>query len=826
MNPLYSPSCCSGNPWAWFCLFFGIAVSPLTASDISANLLQNPGFEDTNDWSANWKIENTAKNGESYFYHIDNENMGHVFMPPRTGKNAIEIYSSDRITRLSQKVELPSPGKYRVSAYGVIQGAGDDHQLRIGLGDQVHVLPAVSLAYRNYYADFDVKIAGPLEVSFVSSSLGMTLDDITLTKLPENGAPALPHLYFDLFPGSKQRSNGFQSYFVNQSQWVDFAVTCMDPSRLRHPKLNLYVPPSVKLSGLNEEMLARWKANATTDSTVHEEEASLNGIAYRKYSFYLPRFVEGDAEPLEFGGLWVEVPSGRKDHFLVEFEDQGERFPLQEITLIPVQPPSRQATPKKIRTVAYEVQDWRQDPAQSLQNIPRQFALMGLNTWSDYGLNGITTGPSAVAVREPEEKVREEASRHYGVTEFWPNFSELLQTDAGVDYGNVSAGCPDKDMFVTRADGTIDASFYNTRYAAHGGTAWANSALLAYQIALGRPHDLQLGYTNTGITTDALEFLRISYDPTTLKGFAARNKLNPDEVTIQSVQGPWKDLWLSYNIQLYAELVKTFAEGLHKIDPSAKVINTAGSFGPEGCGDRPLTEQSEWAQSADYTMPQWYGFMRSYSDEFYQQLLQGAQAKVYGKETGHADVIPLLDISMGYDLEDPLAVRFKIFDLLSASSAVKGIGYYQGYRAFTDAAFMAGLSQADTLLADVEDYYATGEKMEIGAIFIPEIKMPMITTTVRIHKLNRDGRLALLTIVTHCNKPLGEQGTLEISLPDLLGLPAASIREGDWVLIDRLSHIVVPFSSKVPVDTRSSHNLALLEIASAAWVAQHPGAIP
>jgi len=140
---------------------------------------------------------------------------------------------------------------------------------------------------------------------------------------------------------------------------------------------------------------------------------------------------------------------------------------------------------------------------------------------------------------------------------------------------------------------------------------------------------------------------------------------------------------------------------------------------------------------------------------------------------------------MGYDLEDPLTLRFKMFDLLSTSSVVKGIGYYQGYRAFSDAAFMAGLSQVHTLLADVEDYYADGERVDASATFIPEakseekagFKKTPITTVVRIHKLNREGRLALLTIVTHCNKPMGEEGTVKINLPDLLKLPAASIED-------------------------------------------------
>jgi hypothetical protein len=130
---------------------------------------------------------------------------------------------------------------------------------------------------------------------------------------------------------------------------------------------------------------------------------------------------------------------------------------------------------------------------------------------------------------------------------------------------------------------------------------------------------------------------------------------------------------------------------------------------------------------------------------------------------------------------------------------------------------MAGLSQAHTILADVEDYYSVGTKTDIGAIFIPEVKNPTITTTVRIHKLNREARLALITIVTHSNKSLGEPGTLEINLPELLGLPATSVHAKDWVLIDRLSNTIIPFNSKIHMDTRFGNNLALLEISSQAY---------
>ena len=167
---------------------------------------------------------------------------------------------------------------------------------------------------------------------------------------------------------------------------------------------------------------------AAKDATVHMESALLNGTPYQRYSFALPRFIEGIDKPLDFGGFWIQVASGGKASFFVEFEDQGRRYPAQKIVLNTVHLPKRHSTPRKIRTVAFDAQDWRQSFAQRLENLPRQFALMGLNTWSDYGLYG-TTAVTGTTALSPEDMVRHEACRHFGVTEFWPNFSSLLQTD-------------------------------------------------------------------------------------------------------------------------------------------------------------------------------------------------------------------------------------------------------------------------------------------------------------------------------------------------------------------------------------------------------------
>jgi hypothetical protein len=278
-------------------------------------------------------------------------------------------------------------------------------------------------------------------------------------------------------------------------------------------------------------------------------------------------------------------------------------------------------------------------------------------------------------------------------------------------------------------------------------------------------------------------------------------------------------------------VARNLADALREVDLKVTVVNTEGSFGPGGSGSLPLPLQMEWAKSYDITMPQWYGPMRFYGPYFHDELEKGDAAKVYGRQNGYADVIPLLNVSMGYGLEDPAALRFKLFDFLSTSPAIKGVGYYIASNAFTDAKFMAGLSRVHTLLADVEDYYVDGRRPENIATFTPTTAKPApipgmdsdgqetmidpeVKTTVRVHQLNRAGRLALITIVSHSNQAVGQAGRLR------LDLKALGIGGKGYALFDVLSDSKAPLRTlkpneslvEVPVNTGATNNLALLEI--------------
>ena len=808
-----------------------VASSSLFAEGVETNLLKNPGFEDSENWLSHWKVENTRNDGPPYVYPIGlHGNGGHLVALPYRGEHAIEIYSAGRVTRLSQTVPLTA-GKYRVTAQACIQGGGDSHQLLISLGEQTRSLPVVAMDYRLYFADFSVTNAGEHRVSFVSSQLGMALDELTLTKFAddETHSPPPPHLLFDLVPSSPQRSRGIQTCLEGQPQWIDFSISCIAPERLGNPRLRLTAPQRVKVLGFNTEFLKAYRAPQTTDASVRVAEVLRDGELSNEYSFAVPRFAWGVDKPLQVGGFWVEVPPGDVSKLIVELEDNGRVFPAREITLVPVSEPWRHATPRKFLTVAYSVQNWRQSPPQRLAALPRQFAMMGFNVWSDYGLTATS------AVSDPltaDEQVRSKAFREFGVTEFWPNSSNMFQTDGGGQYPNLAGKVADADEHAVKGDGTTDKAHYNMRFVARNGVAWRDSVLAAYQTTLTRPAQSKLPFTNNGLINDGLEGLLFSYDKTTLADFANTAKIDPQDATVENLNGKFKPQWLSYNMALYNQIVRHWAEALRQIDPQAKTVNTLGTFGPIGARESlPVPEQMPWAKAVDYTMPQWYGSMGFYGSHFHDQLMSGVAQKVYGKQNGYADVIPLLNVSMSVGLEDPRTLRFKLFDLVSASSVVRGIGYYIATHAFADGRFMAELSRAHTLLAETEDYYADGKRSAEFAAFVAadaesptvealgldgkptRIKMD-IRTSARTHVLDRSGRIALFTVITHCNGPIGQSGTLKLS-PSFLEKHASD--PSRLVMIDWLRHRILPFAPELPVDTTQTANMALFEIAEKDW---------
>lgn len=794
--------------------FLIAVICVLLALSVSAQgLLTNPGFEDPAGWSKGWTIENLANNGAPYVYHLTAIGGGHGKARPHSGDHAIEIYSSDRVTRLSQQVTL-EPGTYRLAVWARNNGGSIDPQLRLMVGGQSVTVPVLSDHYRQYFADFEVKQAGPQLVAFQSVTLGLALDDISLTKLA-GGEATPPYLFFDLSPTSEERSSGVQMYLRGQKQWLNFTVSTDAPKLVKKPVLRITAPNDVIVSGFNAFILDRWR-RAGSDPVLTQSSVLRDRDSYNVYEVLVPRFVNGEASPVSFGGCWVEVPGGGDEMLTLELLDGGQLVSSETVQLQPIDPPAQQATPQRLKVVFYGVQEWKMSPAERLAALPRQFAMMGGNVWSDYTI----TQPTTPATPVIDDLVRERAAKDFGVKEFWPNYSSLLETGEGISaWGSVADQYHDPDMFIVSADGTVNSHVYNLRYAANKGEAWMKSAILSHQKTLSRPKDISLSYRNDGFITDALEGVPVSYDKTTLADFARQAGLDPVAVTVETVRG--NKQWLQYNMKLYAQVAANLAEAIRQVDPRAVVVNTAGALGPGGVGSLTPQEQASWAKAYDYTMPQWYA-NNFFGDAYYNELQTGIKAGVYGKANGYADVIPLWDISMGAGLNDVLSLRFLSFDLLSASPVVKGIGYYIGTNAFADARTMVGLSQMDTLLAYVEDYYVLGQPAS-GATFEPapggvkpivamdpEGKQteltPKVETSVRVHKLGKGGRVVLLTIISHCNQGVGERGRLKL---DLKALGADPKRD---VLYDLLTRETLKLEPVIEIDTSKTGNMGLLEI--------------
>lgn len=789
------------------------------------NLLKNSGFEDAA--LSGWTIENTKDNGDPYYYRLGESGGGHGKGGPYEGKSALEIYSSGRVTRLSQTVKL-TPGKYRLSLRARNQGF-PFQSLEIVLGDEKRIFSTPSMVYRHYWTDFDISNEGEHTLAFTSSSGGIALDNITLVPLKdgEESAEDPPLVFFDLLPTSTSRSEGLQTCLAGQPQWLNFTVSCLDPKKITHPILHFLIPPGVTFSGLNSAVFKRYRAAESDDGSVQITEEVRDGIPYQKYSIALPRFDNTDS--IALGGAWVRIASGKEATMRVEIEDGGRIGFAQDITLKAVDEPGRQATPKKIAILAYHVQDWKQSLPESMEALPRQFQMMGFNIWSDYGLhpyNGLES-------EDKEEQVRVKAWKEHGVRQFWPNFASHLETQAGRHYPDFTAQSAEPDRFLVKADGTVDRSQYNMRYAAAGGKTWQDSVLASYIATLLRPRTAQLPYTYDGFINDGLERMVSSYDPTTLKEFAETLPEDSRSFTVADLSERLKMKWLSYQVTLYAECVKRWSQALHQASPGVKTVITASSFGPIGSTDLPMQKQMLWAKDVDITMPQWYGFMRYYGSHWHDVLEEGIRKGLYGRENGYADVIPLLNVSMDVNLEDPKTLRFKMFDLLSTSPVVKGIGFYSAYNAFADAQFMIGLSEANTLLADVEDYYVEGKKREDVAYFVaqgdtrPQVeslgmegftvkKQADISTSVRVHMLENKDRIALLTVISHCNDGIGERG--------IISLDRDFVEKQDrsrLVILDRLNGKVLPFASEIEVDTNPTANMALLEIVSKEYAKKH-----
>lgn len=783
------------------------------------NLLRNPGFEDPAGWLQDWDLGKVDPQGPLYSYHLRQNGGGHGNARPHEGVHALEIYSAN--TRLRQNAQV-EPGEYLLTVWARNNGDSGAPRLILSLGDQQRRVAVLSDRYRLYYARFEVKAAAEAPVSLISTSLGIAVDDLVLRRLSPGEALPKEYLYLDLQAAGGERSDNVQTYLKGMRLWFSFTVTCLDPPRLAQEEISITVPAAVKLSGLNGTLINSYRPFALPEAKITVEQGKDGETTYR---FPCPRFVQGPENPLDFGGCFLQVPSREKSWVKLSIADRGAVVSEETITLLPLDPPVRQRTPRLVKTFSYGVQDWKTDTDGKIATLPAQFKLMGLNVWSDY------QGPGPKELGDPtgEDLVRAQAARA-GVTEFWPNYSQLLSGASAEGcwyWGSGPRANDDPDMYIVRADGSVDKDHFNMRYAAGNGRIFVETVLQAHQRLMRRPVDLKLPYTYSGFVTDALEGFYPSYDATTLADFAQKASLDPAKVTPASANGEYRKQWASYNNALYAGVAARLAEALREVNPAVKMVNTAGPFGAQAGGDElPLDEQMLWGRAYDYNMMQWYS-LRYFGSMYSDIIAQGVAAKVYGKENGYPDVLPLLCNSMNVQTEDLTCIRFKVIDLLSTSPVVKGIGYYIGTNAFADARWMVGISGVHTLVADVEDYYQTGKRADemVKAEKLPggikqiegmdeagqqTVLTPTVETACRVHILNRNGRRALLTLVSHSNQGVGEKLKLTLDLK-ALGADAKTC-----LLVDHLARKAVPLTATVTVDTSKTGSLAVLEIAEAA----------
>ena len=785
----------------------------------TANLLANPGFEDPAGWLQGWQVERVNPQGALYHYHLRAGGGGHGDAVPHGGAHALEVYSAN--TRLRQRVRV-EPGRYLLTLWTRNNGDSGDPRLVVSLGAEKRRMAVLSDRYRLYHARFEVKAAGELPLDVVSTSLGIAVDDLVLRKMAADEALPAEFLYLDLHAAGGERSQNVQTYLRGMKQWLNFTVTAVDPGRVRVPEITITVPAAVSLSGLNEELLNNYRPFSLTKAQVTVTAGKdAAGQPVKLYHFPCPRFTSGPENPVTFGGCFVEVPSKAKSWVKLRIAQDGVPVTEETIDLVPLDPPARQRTPRLVKTLAYSIQDWKADLSGRLATIPRQFQLMGLNVWSDY------CGPGSKEAKPPtaDEQVAAEAARRYGVKEFWPNYSQLLTgaSAAGCWYwGSGPRATDDPDMYLVRADGSVDKDHFNMRYAAGKGRYFDETVLQALQRLVRRPEEVKLPFRYSGFITDALEGVYTSYDATTLAIFARQAGLDPAQVTAASVHGPHHRQWVAYNNGLYAQVAARLAESLREVNPQIKMLNTAGPFGAQhGADDLSLAERQLWARTYDYSMPQWYS-LRYFGSLYSDTIAQGMAADVYGRQKGYADILPLLCNSMGVQTESLPCIRFKVFDLLSASPVVKGIGYYIGTNGFADARWMGGISGVHTLLADVEEYYAKGRRADAlaklekvpGGIKPIEgrdeagqqtVLVPTVDTACRVHVLNGQGRHALITLVSHCNQGIGEKLRLTLDLK-ALGATRKSF------LYDHLSGRKLTLTPTPTIDTNATGSLALLEV--------------
>lgn len=786
------------------------------ALDVSAavNLLKNPGFEDPKKWTANWKIENLKRTIKPYHYKLDAKGGGHDDAVPRTGKTAIEIYCDGRCkTRLSQQVYL-TPGKYRFGIYVRNNGCSHVPQVEFSAGKTKNTFYVVSREYRFYYLDFEVKKAGKIDVGLIPREGGLAFDDASLEKLPVSEERS--YLFMDLYPVTPW--GNVRHYFVGQLQWIDFALTCIDrKSYSGLGRMRIICPEDVAVEGINIPLLNRWKPGKLRgEIKLDQKKVVRNGKKYVEYSFHLPRFFNY-SRAQSFGGFWVRPKGNAVRNVTIQLEDKGKVVQTIDLTLKPLVQPANMI-PSRLVSLCYHVQWWRQCLEQRLEALPPQFLTMGFNVWADYMVL-----PGKGTKLSNDETVMLKAYKDHGVKNFYFTYSHMYHTKH--HYADLSKKTGEKDLYGIDARGK-KMNTYNMRFIASNGKAWRDSVLDYWYRLLKRPDIVGLP-PYAGVINNAQESLSVSYDPATLKEFAEQRNLPLKEMTPANLNGKYKTQWMMYNQRLFNEICVLWAKKMRETVPGIKLANSLGPYGPNNSRMLPPANRIEWGQKYyDYKMPQMYG---RYGSGYLNRLNDGLKRKLYGKENGYVDIVPVLLVSMGEVLHHHRHLRFAVIDLLSYSKCVKGIAYYMGQYAFADAKIMLEISRINTLVARLEDYFIDGKRIDGFSSFVSLRKDKKvrtmdaagyttmakikITTDTRLHLLNKDGRIALVTVFSRSWPPVvkyGDEGFVRFNLPKLL----PGKKYSDYRIIDWINNKVYPCQPRIKLNTTDGH-LGIFEIVRA-----------
>ena len=790
----------------------GMSFTVLHAETV--NLLKNPGFEAPENWTSNWKIENLKGKIRPYYYMLDSRGGGHADARPRSGKAAIELYCDNNCkTRLSQRIRLEK-GKYRFGIYVRTNGSTHKPQIELSAGNHRETYYVVSKDYRFYYLDFEVESPSEIEVGIIPQEGGIAFDDAVLQAFPVNSDP--PYLFFDLYPITNW--GNVRHYFTGQLQWLDFALTCIDQKKYSGAgRMHIICPEDISVEGINVELLNRWKPRQTAQNKITEKKIMHNGTKCIDYSFTIPRFVDGYSRSLDFGGFWVRPRTDAERTICIQLEDRGKIIYSTDILLKALTPPGN-FIPRKLISMCYHVQFWRQAIASRMEAIPPQFLLMGFNAWNDY-----MVVPENAEKLNAEESVMLKAYKDYGIKNFYFTFSQMYMTRN--HYKDLSESSGEKDVYCVNK--AVPRRSYNMRYIAGNGKAWRDSCL-DYWCKLAKRFETTGLPPYAGVINNAMEEMVISYDRGTLEDFAKERNLPLEDMTIANLNGKYKIQWMMYNQRHFNEICWIWARAMKEASPGIKTGNSLGPFGPRNSRILDPRDRIAWAQKYyDYKMPQLYSCIGS---GYLDRLNNGLKAKLCGKEYGYADMLPILLISMGELLHDLEHLRFMVLDILSHTSQVKGLCYYIGTYAFSDAKIMLEISKINSLVAKLEDYFTEGKRIDGFTSFLSHYKGEKIRTMnaagytaeaelkietkPRLHLLNRNGRIALITVFSRAYPPVasyGDTGIIRFNLPKLLPDKDRS----QYRIIDWIHGKVLPCLPQMPLDTRNDGHLAVFEIVRA-----------